>query len=211
VYHFIKRQLSLEITFNSDMPDYQALQEFVAKHVASQRFTRTFVYAAEEKYDDFVEKRKTLHRGLTPGYGNHFGWWNGYLVFIARTQRDSPGIKQFKEQMTLTFMTRRREVVQGFIDRLVDHINRGQDREQVSMFVNSEGWWRHAARLPKRGLNTVFMPSNEAQRALNHIREFQGRREWYHSRGLPWHTGISAHRQAGYGQNVAGPCAGIRA
>jgi hypothetical protein len=200
IFTAVKHQITYEVRFNSDLDDYQAIQEFVADQIVSRRFTRNYVYMSERKWNREIESYEESKAKLTPGYGDHIGWWKRRLVFVERIRVDSQGTTAFKESLTLTFITRDMDVIRGFIDELCDHIDYRGDVEFVPMFINSEDYWKFGSRLPNRPLSTVFLPPGDMQRALDHIREFQARKGWYRERGLPWHTGILLTGKPGTGK-----------
>lgn len=200
LWNAAKSRVMMSVTFNSDLPDFGAVQEFVAERVVSQRLTRNFVYAAETSWNQATGEMETVHRGLTPGYGAHFGWWQRCPVFINREQQPNNNSERFKEQMTLTFVTRNRKRVEDFADQVRQHGRRNSDRDHISLFVNSGGWWRCASRLPKRPMSTVCLPAAEKQAVVEHVRAFEERQGWYRERGLPWHTGILLTGKPGTGK-----------
>lgn len=200
IWRSLKNQFTLSVTFNSDAPDYLAAQEFVADHIASARFTRSFVYSAERKWDSTACEDATVFRGLTPGYGPHFGWWRGRPVLITRDQQPNTASEKFKEQLKITFVSRRRSLVEAFAAAIHEHGSRQLDRNHIGLFINAGSWWRAASRLPKRSLETVFTPADTADQLLDHVRKFEQQQGWYRARGLPWHTGIMLTGKPGTGK-----------
>ncbi len=111
LWRLAQRQFTVDVGFNSDIPDYLAVQEFVGERIVAERFSRTFLYASETKWDQEACEQKVIHRGLTPGYGPHIGFWKGRLVWVNRVMQDGQQSEKFKERLTLTFLTRSRAMV----------------------------------------------------------------------------------------------------
>lgn len=198
VWHLAKRQLLTEIGFNSDIPDYLTAQEFVAQHVISERFSRTFLYASERTWEHGEEV--VAKRGLTIGYGSHIGFWKGRLVWVSRELEQGQQTEKFKERLKLAFFTRKHALVSEFAARVREHGERALDQETVNLWLNGESWWRLASKLPKRDVATVCMPNGEAEQLISHIRQFDGRKAWYRQRGVPYHTGILLTGEPGTGK-----------
>ena len=197
-WHAVKRQLCTEIGFNSDIPDYLSVQEYVAKSVVREAFSRSFLYTAESHWEQGQEV--VDFRGLTLGYGGHIGTWRRRLVFIERILEQGQQTEKFKERLTLTFLTRNQGLVDEFAKVVRENGERALDRDAVSLWINNDGWWKLASRIPPRQLSTVFTASEEGERLLQHIREFDGRRDYYRQRGLPYHTGVLLTGEPGTGK-----------
>lgn len=200
LWFLLQRQFTIEVGFTSDLPDYLAVQEFVAANVVSERFSRRFQYAAERRWDRDTGEDKVVHRGLTPGYGVHFGFFRGRPVWLNRATEPNNQTEKFKERLTLTFLTRNRELLRRFTAEVRAHSEQAVDREHVSLFINNGGWWRFASKLPKRAIETVFTSDGETDSLIRHIRGFERRRSWYRERGLPYHTGVLLTGEPGTGK-----------
>ena len=198
IWHFVKRQLTTEIGFNSDIPDYLSAQEFVAKNVVSDSFSRTFLYSSDRRWEQGDEVID--FRGLTLGYGAHIGTWKRRLVWITRTLEQGQQTDKFKERLTLTFVTRKQRLVAEFARDVREYGERAMERDSVPLWINSGGWWGLASRLPHRSLATIFTANNEGEALLSHIRSFEGKRDWYRRRGIPYHTGILLTGEPGTGK-----------
>ena len=200
LFQLLKRHLTVEVSFNSDIPDYLAVQEFVGARLISERWSRSFLYASERKWDPGTQAEQTINRGLTPGYGVHLGFWRRRFVWVSRQMTEGQQTEKFKERLSLTFLTRSRALVRDFAAQVREYGEQSVDRENVSLFINTGGWWRFASKLPRRGLETIFTANGEADALVRHVRDFEKRRDWYRQRGLPYHTGVLLTGKPGTGK-----------
>lgn len=198
IWQLLRRQLTTQIGFNSDIPDYLSAHEFVAREVVSERFSRSFLYSSEMKWDRGEEVVE--HRGLTLGYGVHIGFWRGRIVWIERELEQGQQTEKFKERLRLTFLTRRRQILSEFAALVRAHHERAIEGDYVSLWINGESYWKIACKLPARSLSTVFTARGEAGRLLNHLRDFERKKGWYRARGLPYHTGVLLTGEPGTGK-----------
>lgn len=193
-----KRAATIEVGFNSDIPDYLSAQSFVAEQVVKEYFSRTFLYSSTSKWyggDETVD-----HKGLTLGYGPHVGTWQRRLVWIDRSLENGQQTDKFKERLTITFLTRNRKVVKDFADQVRQYSDSSSVRDHIPLLINNDGWWRTVGKMPKRSISTVFTANGEADRLIAHLRDFEGRKDWYRQRGLPWHTGVLLTGKPGTGK-----------
>lgn len=200
IYRFVKRNLTTEIRFNSDIGDYAAVQSFVMETVASKAFSRSFLYGSERKWDPASNDYGADQIGLTVGYGMHFGSYRRRPVLIERNPVDAPGTDKFKETITVTIMSRSRKLAMAFAEDIRQHSALAGQRDSIGLFVNGGGWWRMSGRLPLRDMETVFTPMDEATILLDHLRAFETSRDCYRARGTPWHTGVLLTGKPGTGK-----------
>jgi chaperone BCS1 len=200
IWEFAKRNLSTDVRFNSDMDNYDRVQEYVLQNVVSRRWSRTFKYHAETKYDYELEKQQ-FHSSLGVGYGHHFGWWQNRPVWIHRNTEEGNATEKFKESIKLTFLGREVERIEGFIQYMETFVHRSTDEERVALYVNDGSSWDRMASLPLRPIATVLTNQGQGQQALDHLRRFVASKSWYRQRGLPHHTGILFEGTPGTGKS----------
>ena len=197
IFAWAKRVSSIDITFNSDMGDYTAVQTFIARNVASDRWSRTYVYSSRTIWD---EGEPTIeHNGLTLGYGQHIGWYRNTFVWINRVGMDSQ-TEKFKENLTITFLSRSRALVAAFAKEIEEHSRATATKDMIRLFVSSSGYWRLASQLPKRDPSTVFTKDDALSEVLEHLRSFVDSRDLCRKRGTPWHTGVLLTGKPGTGK-----------
>jgi chaperone BCS1 len=209
-FKFMRRTISMDIQFNSDLPDYNFIQELVSKEIVNDRLSRRFLYSCEEDYDWETDTETKTHIGLTAGYGTHWGFFkNPHSVFgrtfvwIERSLTENGGsqTEKFKETINLTFMTRRRRVIEAFTKMVEEKAGKLHDIPTVQLHINNGNWWRKGGKLPIRPVNTVFTKDNAGQMIVAKIKEFEARREWCLSRGLPHRLGVLLDGPAGTGKS----------
>jgi hypothetical protein len=197
-----KRAASLEVRFNSDMPDYYLVQQIIASQVASRNFSRRFVYqtfgtATDEA--DYTDRR--VHQGLTTGYGTTLGWFQGTLVTVNRSESDSAQTAEFKETLTLTFWTPRKSRIKAFADFIAKQCDRSKASDKITLRTNCGDYWRSGMELPKRSISTVFTEGDVGQEIVSAIRRFEDSKDAYRERGLPYHLGILLSGVPGTGKS----------
>lgn len=201
IFKMLKRSATMEISFNSDMADYLAVQQFVMGNIVSEGWTRSYLYQAEERWDRDAGETVAEHKGLSAGYGVHLGSYRGTPVLVNRHTVEGQQTDKFKERLCLTFVTRRRSIVQAFADDLRESCGLDCGEKLVNLFINSADWWRRAGKLPMRSLSTVITRDGIGTRLLQHLREFEGRRDWCREKGLPYHTGVLLTGPPGTGKS----------
>jgi chaperone BCS1 len=209
-FKFIRRTISMDIQFNSDLPDYNFIQELVSKEIVNDRLSRRFLYSCEEDYDWETDTETKTHIGLTAGYGTHWGFFKNAhslfgrtFVWIERSLTENGGsqTEKFKETINLTFMTRRRRVIEAFTKMVEEKAGKLHDIPTVQLHINAGNWWRKGGKLPIRPVSTVFTKDNAGQMIVKAIRDFEAKREWCLSRGLPHRLGVLLDGPAGTGKS----------
>lgn len=210
VWSFIRRSCSINVQFNSDLPDYNFIQELVSKEIVNDKLSRKFLYSCEENYDWESEDRVKTHIGLTAGYGTHWGTFRNKVsmfgktyVWIERHLSEGGGsaTEKFKETLTLTFCTRNKKVIERFTRLIEEKAGKLHDVPTVQLHINSGGWWKKGGKLPIRPVSTVFTKDDQGQMIVQEIKKFEERREWSLMRGLPHRLGIMLDGPAGTGKS----------
>lgn len=210
LWQFIRRTISMDIQFNSDLPDYNFIQELISKEIVNANLSRRFLYSAEENYDYDTEEYAKTHIGLTAGYGTHWGWFKNPVSIFGKCfvwiERETVGeggsnTEKFKEKINLTFLTRRRKVIDAFTKMVEEKAGKLHDVPTVQLHINSDGWWRKGGKLPVRPVSTVFTKDDAGQMIVRAIKEFEAKREWCLSRGLPHRLGVLLDGPPGSGKS----------
>lgn len=210
IWNFVRRTISTDIQFNSDLPDYNFIQELISKEIINAALSRKFLYSCEEDYDWESSEDTKTHIGLTCGYGTHWGWFKNPYSFMGRTfvwverqlmEEGGSNTEKFKEKINLTFLSRRRRVIDAFTKLVEEKAGKLHDIPTVQLYINSGNWWRKGGKLPIRPVSTVFTKGNQGQMIVKSIKEFEERREWNLSRGLPHRLGVLLDGPAGTGKS----------
>lgn len=62
-------------------------------------------------------------------------------------------------------------------------------------------YWEMSAPIPKRRLNTLYLPKEQLKRIVDAINEFFAKKKFYHEHGIPWNLKIIFYGPAGSGKS----------
>jgi hypothetical protein len=202
IWHGIKKLATIEMRYNSDSPDYEAISRFITQKIVKDTFSRNFVFQTEIAFDHEDWKEVAKHRGLTIGYGTHFGVYKGRPVLVHRFVDESANTSNFKEHTVVTFLTRSKATVYRFSEEIARAAGSNVDTfESVPVYVNSEKHWDKMGKLPLRQIESVFTAGNAGQKVIDAIREFERSKAEHHRLGLPHHMGIMLYGDPGCGKS----------
>ncbi len=202
IYRGAKKLVSVDVRFNSDMPDFEAVVRFITKNVVYDKFSRNFTYQTETKWDREEWTEETKHHGLTTGYGTHIGFYKRHLVLVDRFLDEGNNTEKFKEHLRLTFFTRSRQVVRDFtMDVAKAAGNNVETFDSVPIHINSGSCWSRMGKLPLRGMDTVFTADDAGIKLVEAIRSFEAKKAEHHRLGLPHHMGIMMESEPGCGKS----------
>jgi len=202
LWSVIKKLTTIDMRYNSDSPDYEAISRFITSSVIRDTFSRNFVFQTETGFDEEKWREVAKHRGLTAGYGTHFGIYKGRPVLIHRYVDESSNTTKFKEHTVVTFLTRSKKTVYRFAEEIARAAGTNIGGfENVPIHINSDDYWSKMGKLPLRRIDSVFTANNAGERVVAAIREFESKKEEHHRLGLPHHMGIMLHGEPGCGKS----------
>lgn len=202
IVNFFTRTFTTTVRFNSDSADYEVINRFITLNVIKSTFSRNFNYQCETAFDSEEWKEVTKHRGLTAGYGTHFGLFNKWPVLVERTIEEASQTREFKEYTTVTLLGRSKARLARFSDAVTKAAGAGVDVfDRVPVHINSGSYWQKMGRLPLRRLDSVFTADGAGQKVIETIKAFEAKKEEHHRLGLPHHLGIMLHGEPGCGKS----------
>ncbi len=195
----LKKLVSVELRFNSDMDNYFKVQDFVTRTVVMQNLSRNFTYRFErEHYPGSNGPQENSY--VTMGYGNHLGKWRGKPVWIRRFQQESSATERFKESLEVVLVGRGVRRVQDFLAEMEKHLENGNTKRKTQVFTNAYDHWRRVGVLQPRPASTVITSHGQTERAVEYLRVFAEEESEYVRLGVPYHTGILLTGQPGTGK-----------
>lgn len=126
---------------------------------------------------------------LSPGFGTHWFWWKGRLVFVERNMPDNSlgaqgGAKQ-SEFFKFRTIGRSQEILRDLVQEA-----RGAVSDQRIVHIRVwRGWWRTVRGKAPRSLDTIVLQAGQAERILADMQWYLRSKEWYEMRGLPYRRG----------------------
>jgi chaperone BCS1 len=194
------------LAFGSAMYLLRAVPAQILDFAGKTFWTRIFVESLSNDYrdvDDFIERHRLnfFSRSLEmkdgavkTGFGAGWGVYEGVPFKYSKvrtTQQIAP-----METITLSFLTRRREVVARFMTDCRPEEHRNTLQVTLYSAVGHEGSMRRR----KRGLDTVFVDPAIKARLVTRLKWFVGAEDWFATRGIPWKIGIVLHGPPGTGK-----------
>jgi chaperone BCS1 len=194
------------LAFGSAMYVLRAVPAQIADVVGKTVWTQVFVESLSNDYrdvDDFIERHRLsfFSRSLEmkdgtvkTGFGAGWGVYRGVAFKYSKTksaQQIAP-----METITLSFLTRRRDVVERFMNDCRPEEHRNTLQVTLYSAVGHEGSMRRR----KRGLDTVFVDPAIKARLVSRLKWFVGAEDWFSTRGIPWKLGIVLHGPPGTGK-----------
>lgn len=194
------------LAFGSAMYVLRTVPARIADVLGKTFWTRIFVESLSNDYrdvDDFIEghrldffsrslemKDGTVKTGFGVGWGVYCG-----VVFKYSKTKSAQQIAPM-ETITLSFLTRRRDVVERFMTDCRPEEHRNTLQITLYSAVGHEGSMRRR----KRGLDTVFVDSAIKARLVSRFKWFVGAEDWFAARGIPWKLGVVLHGPPGTGK-----------
>lgn len=202
VWGFLRRTFTTTLRFNSDSPDYEAVNRYITGSVIRDQFSRNFNYQVEVGYDKETYNEFTKYRGLTAGYGTHFGLFKRWPVLVERSLEESNQTKEFKECTVVTILGRSKQRLRAFSEEVAQAAGVEEAVfDHVPVHINSGSYWQRMGKLPLRRLDSVFTANAAGNKVIDTIRQFEAKKEEHHRLGLPHHLGIMLHGAPGCGKS----------
>ncbi|GET93638.1 hypothetical protein, conserved [Leishmania tarentolae] len=144
---------------------------------------------------------------LVPGYGSHLLRFGSTWVYVTRAEDPSKQkaaaanrVDRENDKLTLTFLTRRRAVVQQFMAH-VQKSWRANVRNTVHIYL-SEGYgprWHLLSERIRRPLSTLYLPA-DTKAVVEEARLFLQLKDTYAALGIPWRRGYLLEGPPGTGK-----------
>lgn len=183
LFNFLKRFYSQDLTVLSSMRDYVDIVGHIQEYVLWSR----------EKTVDMKFEDGKAHYSLGLGYGTHYGKYNNIYFKIEKSLEESQATIEFKEKTKITFFTRKKEVLEEFVNEAKKPL-----KITPRIYISSDGWWDKLSPMPPRPLDSVFF--RDKHELINHINNFDKSEKEYLSKGIPYHTGILLPGEPGTGK-----------
>lgn len=202
LWSVIKKLTTIDMRFNSDSPDYEAVSRYITQTIVRDTFSRNFVFQTETSFDNEEWREVTKHRGLTAGYGMHFGIYRGRPVLVDRFMDEAATTEKFKEHTVVTFLTRSKKTVYRFSEDIARAAGANIDAfESVPIQINDGRYWQKMGTRPLRRLSSVFTANDAGQKVVDAIVSFEAEKHEHHALGLPHHMGIMLKGAPGCGKS----------
>jgi hypothetical protein len=190
--HFIKVQFVTTLTLNNT--DWSKKQTFIKvgkflHNMTTERGSRSL--SLETGYvdgSDFI--------CVTMGYGNHFFWYSGRLMWLNKVKLDSSGSENLKEEITLSVLGRKHDI----FHKLLEDNKPEEESDVISLSVFKDGAWRLQSKSPKTGLDKLALNPETKDCFKSEFDYFIGNECVYKRLNLPYKMTMVLHGKSGSGK-----------
>ncbi len=189
---FVKTQLITSLSFNNSGWDkertFVAVSEFLSK-LSTEHGSRTLIL-------DSIWIGGKDHMVLTLGYGKHFFFYKGRLLWLNRTKLESSGSERQKEEITIYTFGRSHDVFKKLVED-----NKPDEDDSFINFSEYKDGWQVKSKLKKHGLDNLALDEEVALLFKKEFDYFRNNEEDYRKLGLPYKMCIVLHGQPGSGKS----------
>ncbi|KAI0277236.1 BCS1 N terminal-domain-containing protein [Russula aff. rugulosa BPL654] len=193
----LRRRLLVTLEINNKDRAYDWFLAWLAHH---QRTTRRPAWAHSHQLS--VETAYAQHKNgsadvlfrLVAGPGVHWLKYRGAWMQVY-------GFWYPWETVTLTTLSRDRALFAPLLAEARDSALRGQEGRLVVHTAWGTEWRPFGLPRRKRPLHSVVLAPGIAEKIIDDVRAFLGRRDWYADRGIPYRRGYLLHGPPGSGKS----------
>ena len=188
LFHSIKKQITTTISIANYNISYDLLMKELVSN--SKLYTIRSLRMSNGKWGD-----STL--ALTIGFGYHVLFYKKELLFLSILEKES---KSFEEKVTLQITKFGRS--HSFFNELIQTVKKLDDGEldEIKVFNYDPCSWEFITTIPKREMNSVFIPNETKKEILNALDKFANNESFYKERGIPYQLGILLEGPPGTGK-----------
>jgi len=187
-------RFSSTIMIQSNSPAFNWAEEWL--------LTKSFSKRARHLKVSQLSGDTDSHLAMVPGYGLHVFFEHRRLTWISRmTEQKTVSLSSRGSEELIRISTL--ELGRKNADRIFTEIkNIAESKGSVPLFTCSQwGYWSLLFKKDARSMNTIFMPSEDRKRVLEHISWYLNNKKWYTDHGTPYRTGILLYGPPGTGKS----------
>ena len=188
LFYSIKKQITTTISIANYNISYDLLMKELVSN--SKLYTIRSLRMSNGKWGD-----STL--ALTIGFGYHVLFYKKKLLFLSILEKES---KSYEEKITLQITKFGRS--HSFFNELIQTVKRLDDGEpnEIKVFNYDPCHWEFITSIPKREMNSVFIPNETKKEILNALDKFVNNEFFYKEKGIPYQLGILLEGPPGTGK-----------
>lgn len=188
LFYSIKKQITTTISIANFNISYDLFMKELLRN--SKLYTIRSLRVSNGKWGD-----NSLT--TTIGFGYHFIFYKKKLLFLSIMEKES---KSFEEKVTLQITKFGRS--HSFFNDLIQTIKKLDDGDpnEIKVYNYDPCHWEFITTIPKREMNSVFIPNETKKEILNALDKFANNESFYKERGIPYQLGILLEGPPGTGK-----------
>jgi len=188
LFYSIKKQITTTISIANFNISYDLFMKELLRN--SKLYTIRSLRVSNGKWGD-------SSLTTTIGFGYHFIFYKKKLLFLSIMEKES---KSFEEKVTLQITKFGRS--HSFFNELIQTVKKLDDGEldEIKVFNYDPCHWEFITTIPKREMNSVFIPNETKKEILNALDKFANNESFYKERGIPYQLGILLEGPPGTGK-----------
>jgi chaperone BCS1 len=193
------RFMTVQLTVTSTDASFNWLDRWLA----TQPYATHTKMLALRAYDNRItpEEEDTADWMLSPGPGMHMFWWRRRPVFLERRylSKESDDSRRGKPVEMIKIRTIGRS--QAIIRRLITEVREfALSTDTVAIRIWADHYWMNIPGKTQRPLDSIILRDGQMERIINDLNWFNGARQWYRQRGIPYRRGYLFVGKPGVGK-----------
>ena len=189
LFNFLKRQFTTTVYLTTHHHIFFTLIDWIAKEYKGKNFRDFKLTNGRWGNDD--------DSSFSIGYGWHIIRYRHHLFWVTLESKESHGIREDKEVITIRKFGRSRKA----FDLFFRDIERPRVDGKVEIYQLIRDYWAPRGEMPHRPMQSVFMEEDKRQVLLTTLNDFVASEDWYVKHGIPYQLGILLYGKPGTGKS----------
>jgi chaperone BCS1 len=203
-YAYVRDKISIRVVVTNYDSSYYWLQHYLAKNTTAKK-TRNFAIMSTQKLrnqglQDQPEENEKQDWMLVPSTGIYRFVREGAFFTISKMSGSAGASKgsnaSLLEAITIDVIGGNKEIIERFLEEARNCIK----VEKSTSIHLYNGYWQRVGTKAPRHESTIIMSGGIKEHIFEDLQKFLASRDWYRSRGIPYHRGYLFSGNPGSGK-----------